>query len=290
MTTTEALHVIIDGKYVTEELNIKCGVYIITINNKHYIGSCKLLENKSSRNGFHYRLYAHLYLLLKNKHHSSKLQNAFNKYGITKLEYDILDECQPHLSVEIEQYWTNLLDSYRKGYNCRPRAHSNKGIKWSDYSKKRFSEKLKGRISPLKGLKKNPLSEEAKLNLSIKLKGRKKLPMSETQKEKIRITLKGKHLTDEQRQKYLKAKELQKGKNHWSAKKIYQYDLEGNFIREWGYIKEIQEHNPSFKSIYNCLNRKTTHGYRWFCKFLGEKIDPITTQKNQFTKYLLTLS
>lgn len=292
MTPKEAIDIVINSKYTTKELNSKCGVYIITINNKHYVGSCKLLINKTSRDGFHYRLYAHLYNLLKGNHHSLKLQNAFNKYGIYSIEFDVLDECPSEISTDIEQYWITLLDSYKKGYNSCPFATSSRGSKWSEESKRRFSERKKGCVPWNKGLKTRPLSEETKLKLSIIGKGKKKLPMSEEQKERIKNTLKGRKITEEQRQNYLKAKESQKRENHWAAKKVYQYDLSGNFIKEWNYIKEVEKENLKHKQVYSCLRgkNKTASGYRWFYEFLGDKIDPLVVRKNQFNKYLLTLS
>lgn len=189
MTAKEAIDIVITGKYTTEELNSKCGVYIITINDKHYIGSCKLLINKTSRDGFHYRLYAHLYRLLKGNHHSLKLQNAFNKHGIGSIEFDILDECPSDLSTDIEQYWLTLLDCYKKGYNSCPLAKSSRGSKWPEESKRRFSERKKGSIPWNKGIKTSSPSEETKKKLSAALKGRVKGPMSEKQKEDIRQTL-----------------------------------------------------------------------------------------------------
>jgi group I intron endonuclease len=189
MTAKEALDIVINNSYTTEELNSKCGVYIITINKKHYIGSCKLLVNKTSRDGFHYRLYAHLYRLLKGNHHSLKLQNAFNKYGVENIEFDVLHECSSDLSTDIEQYWLNIMNCYKNGYNSCPLAKSSRGSKWSEESRKRFSERKKGSVPWNKGLKTSPLSEETRKKLSVALKGRVKGPMSEKQKEDIRRTL-----------------------------------------------------------------------------------------------------
>jgi group I intron endonuclease len=189
MTAKEAIDIVIGNNYTTEELNSKCGVYIITINNKHYLGSCKLLNNKTSRDGFHYRLYAHLYKLLKGNHHSLKLQNAFNKHSVTSIEFDIIDECPTEITTEIEQYWLNILDTFRKGYNSCPLAKSNFGFKWSKESREKLSASKKGKVPWNKGIKTFSPSEETRKKLSSATKGRLKGPMSEKQKEDIRQTL-----------------------------------------------------------------------------------------------------
>jgi group I intron endonuclease len=51
-------------------------------NNKIYIGSAV---------DFHRRKRVHLNLLNKGKHHSIKLQNSFNKYGIDNFQFDVLE-------------------------------------------------------------------------------------------------------------------------------------------------------------------------------------------------------
>lgn len=287
------IEILINTKYSKEELNTKCGVYILSFNDKHYVGSCKFLKSKSYRDGFYYRLYIHIRDLINNKHHSIKLQRAFNKYGIEKLQFDILQDCKPELTLDIEQYWINVLDSYRQGYNSCPTAKSNAGYSHSEETKLNMSLSRKGNVpwnKNLKGVYKT--SEETKLKLSIATKGIKKLCMSEEQKQKISNTLKGRKINNEQRKNYLKAKELQKGVNHWSAKKVYQYDLEGNFIKEWQYIKEVEKDNIKYKQVYSCLNnhQKTASGFRWFYEFLGNKIHSLVIRKNQFNKNLLTLS
>ena len=56
------------------------------------------------------------------------------------------------------------------------------------------------------------------------------------------------------------------GKDHHNSKKVLQYDLNGNFIREWECAREIQRRlNIHVGNISSCLNgkRKTTGGYIW---------------------------
>lgn len=274
-----------------------CGIYFIQnkINNHIYIGSSRNIKE---------RFASHKRELRKNTHHCIYLQNAWNKYGEEKFEFIIE---QPLSSIEQLLVRENrYIKIYNPEYNSI-KVNSEKAFYHSESSKKKISEKAKQRfidnpslklklINNLKGTipwnkeKKNlyTVSSETRQKLSKVNKGRKKGPMSEEQKEKIKNTLKGTKLTSEQRQNYLKAKELQKGVNHWSAKKVYQYDLEGNFIREWQYIKEVEKDNLKYRQVYSCLSghQKTASGFRWFYTFKGNKIESISIKNNQ---YRLTL-
>lgn len=58
----------------------------------------------------------------------------------------------------------------------------------------------------------------------------------------------------------------QKGKNHPRATKVAQYDLEGNFIREYDLVKEAAESNGlRLNNVSACLRgkSKTSGGYIW---------------------------
>jgi len=194
MTCTEILNQLIKDKYTKEELNSSCGVYILTLNNKHYIGSCKMLNCKVSRNGFHYRLYLHLHKLIKGNHHSLKLQNAVNKHGISNVEFDIIQECATSLTVDIEQYWLNMLSTFKLGYNSCPTARSNAGYSHTEKAKLQMSKSRIGRTAWNKGLKGVSPSKETRAKLSAAAIGIKKGPMSEQQKIDISNTLKKRHL------------------------------------------------------------------------------------------------
>ena len=188
------IEIITSTRYTKEELNTQCGVYILSFNNKHYVGSCKFLKNNNYRDGFYYRLYLHIRDLINNKHHSIKLQRAFNKYGIEKLQFDILQDCKPELTLDIEQYWINTLNSYNEGYNSCPNAKSNAGYTHSEEAKLNMSISRKGRIPWNKGLKCQSPSIETRKKLSDALIGKKKKPMSEQQKLDISNTLKLRYL------------------------------------------------------------------------------------------------
>jgi group I intron endonuclease len=77
------------------------GIYKIsnTINGKYYIGSSK---------NIHRRIKRHFYELKRGIHHSTHLQNAYNKYGKESFIYEIVLECENLL--EEEQKLLDILD------------------------------------------------------------------------------------------------------------------------------------------------------------------------------------
>jgi|WetSurMetagenome_2_1015567.scaffolds.fasta_scaffold00157_28 group I intron endonuclease len=103
----------------------------------------------------------HIDRLTKNKHHSPKLQNHFNKYGESDLQFSILLGCDKDDLIKVEQYF---IDTYKPFFNCSPTAGSCLGVKRSDEHK----EKLRKIHTGLKA------SDETKLKQSIKRKGVKK--------------------------------------------------------------------------------------------------------------------
>lgn len=96
------------------------------INKKRYIGQTYSIKN---------RFYRHKNELLKNKHHNTHLQNAWNKYGIENFEFIILEYCDIELLNEREIYWIKFYDSFNNGYNqtsgdigCRGYKHTQSEI------------------------------------------------------------------------------------------------------------------------------------------------------------------
>jgi group I intron endonuclease len=103
------------------------GIYKITntINGNCYI---------SSAVNIHSRWKAHVKGLNKNKHHSQKLQNAWNKYGEPSFEFSVLEECEAKRDVLLgrEQYWIDTFSAAsRRNYNMLPTAGSQMGVKQS---------------------------------------------------------------------------------------------------------------------------------------------------------------
>lgn len=122
----------------------------------------------------------------------------------------------------------------------RPHLVGKKKKGWSDEAKAKQSIVLKGREAPwIKGKK---LTEEQKQNLSEKMKG-KPGPMLGKKRPDL------------------------KGKPSLNSKPVLQYDLEGNFIKEWNSATEAA-HSINIKHSV-CISRccqgknKTAHGYKW---------------------------
>ena len=76
------------------------------------------------------------------------------------------------------------------------------------------------------------------------------------------------------------------GKEHPASKKVYQYDLLGNFIKEWDCLSDVQRHlNILVTHITACCNgrQKTAGGYIWKREF-DEKIK-LDREKLELDKY-----
>lgn len=112
------------------------GIYIILNlnNNLSYIGSTV---------NFKKRRYEHFSLLLNNSHHSSKLQNAWNKYGKDSFVFKIIEECDREKCLEREQYY---LDKYLPFYNICSKADNKLGCKHSDKTKELLSRNWKVKV------------------------------------------------------------------------------------------------------------------------------------------------
>lgn len=79
---------------------------------KIYIGQSKHIQK---------RRIAHFLMLRNNKHHSAKLQAAYNKYGESSFYFEIIEREIPLDKInEREIYWINYYDSLVNGYNMKP--------------------------------------------------------------------------------------------------------------------------------------------------------------------------
>lgn len=62
-----------------------------------------------------------------------------------------------------------------------------------------------------------------------------------------------------------------------SRKKVYQYNLNGDFIKEWESHKEVYKHYSVKSGLDNCLNKNGISflGFQWESKYKGFNIEPI---------------
>jgi len=288
------------------------GVYKITnlINNKCYVGSSINVKGRFTQ---------HKNQLKKNKHHSIKLQRAYDKYGIENFTYTILEECSINEILIREQYYIDFFDCCKNGYNILPNAghnlgmkHSDKtkdilrqksignkshfGIKQSEETKKIISEKLKGinisdetKLKMSKSQKGRITSDETKLKLSILNKGKK---MSDEAKLKISISKKGKQQSKETIEKRVKKNTGQKRTDEVKLKmskamigvKKRPMTEEYKLLRskKVAQISESGEIIKEFNSVKNCASYFNTKTNRIWEVLSGNK----KSYKNNYFKYL----
>lgn len=78
------------------------------------------------------RLWQHLRDLRLNTHFSPKLRRSWAKYGEHMFQLCIIERVSDKTTlIAREQYWIDRTKSYPKGFNIRPRAEANYGVKWS---------------------------------------------------------------------------------------------------------------------------------------------------------------
>lgn len=160
------------------------GVYRIrcTANAKVYVGSAAV--------SFRERWNEHASDLRNNRHHSKRLQNAWNKYGPFCFVFEVVERTDPRHAVAVEQTFLDFWKAAdkRHGFNIRPRADSALGMKRSDESKEKIARKLRG----------VPHTPERRANIS---KSRKGIKASPETKAKMSLARTGKKHTPETRQR-----------------------------------------------------------------------------------------
>lgn len=150
-----------------------------------------------------------------------KIISSLKKYSPDKHVFEVLEECLIHQLHEREYYWKMYYKSVENGLNCD--YFDNSGGPRSEETKRRISEGAKGkkRSEATKQKLRKPKTEEHKQNIS-----KAKQNISQETKQRISEGKKGK---TPNRDYKTWAKQQQKP--------VLQYDLEGNFIKEWEGVK-----------------------------------------------------
>ena len=89
------------------DLQPRCGIYKIVNkdNGKYYVGRTLNLDK---------RWYQHKKLLIKNKHFNKYLQSVWNKYGLDKFEFIIVEYVNDKNElINIEQKYINVFNGCR---------------------------------------------------------------------------------------------------------------------------------------------------------------------------------
>jgi group I intron endonuclease len=162
---------------------LKSGIYKIqskTHPDRIYIGSAVYIYQRWS---------VHRSDLNKNKHHSVKLQNHYNKYGLSDLVFSVVERCPKGILIDREQHYLDELDPF---FNICKVAGSSLGLKHSKETKQKISELQKGK----------KLSAEHRRSISEANQGKR---LSKETKRKISEGHKGKKLSTETRRKISEA-------------------------------------------------------------------------------------
>ena len=201
------------------------------------------------------RLKKHKWELKNNKH----LQNAWNKYGSKNFEFSLILECKEEDLDFEEKYWLNIFGypDNKKVFNLESGGHANKHL--SVETKEKISAFNKGKH----------LTKEHRKKLSDSKKGEKN-------------PCYGKTYSSEERQKIsLKMKSIKHNQNSINAIKqsninkqipVLQYDLNGNFIKEYSGIQFAARETKSQASLIHKVcngERKKTNGFIWKYKKIG---------------------
>jgi group I intron endonuclease len=252
------------------------GIYrIINPKGKIYIGQSSNIKNRWDK---------YKRLNCKNQH---KLLNSLSKYGPDNHVFEVIEECSIEQLLILEVFykqqiinelgWENVLFHYIYDLGTggpmleetkKKISESNKGKKLSEETRKKISESP-NRIENIRKAKLGkPLPSARESNLGNQYRKGKK--MSLESKEKISKSNKGRKHSEEIKKnmgapkggKHSKKSIEQKIKS--LSKPIIQYDLEGNFIKEWESIKQAKITTKSTNIPANLSGKiKQTNGYIW---------------------------
>lgn len=142
---------------------MKSGVYKILnlVNGDYYIGSSKNVEK---------RIICHFSKLRKNKHHSKKLQNSFNKYGHVNFSHQIIELCEAEILQQREQHYLDALFN-EKCLNILKDAYSTRGENHPMFGR-RHSEESRAKIKLARSKQTISHSQETRLKIGASNKGR----------------------------------------------------------------------------------------------------------------------
>ena len=216
-------------------------------NGKCYIGiTCQRWERcRWGRDGHGY-----------NQPGQKKFWAAIVKYGWNNFDHEKLERGikTPDEANARETYWIKFYDSFRNGYNATTGGSGSTGHILSNEKKK----------------------EMGKANIGTKHHTQKH---SDESKKKMSEQRKGKH--------YSSRTEFKKGMIPWAkglkgkfGKSVIQYDVDGNFIKEWPNVYSVVQYfgGKSQSCLRQCCkrNRKRYKGFIWRFKedTIEEKVEP----------------
>lgn len=138
------------------------GIYEIynKINGKRYIGSTI---------DFDRRFKEHKNDLINNRHHSVKLQRAWNRYSSDAFNFRIVHLVQYDLLILVEQFYIDSYNFHNDLYNTCSIAGNNSGYIHTEETKKRISDAHKGKKASLESRKRMAKAQKGNDNKKGKL-------------------------------------------------------------------------------------------------------------------------
>ena len=153
-----------------------------------YIGSSVNIKN---------RWRTHLSDFRKRRRHSLYFQKYYNKYGVSDLQFSILESCSKEKLIEREQHYIDLL---KPEFNTLKIAYSPLGYKHSEETKKKISEtnirsghKPPSTLGVKWGKETGKKHSEINKRLGLKPPSRKGIKSTEESKRKMSKAKKGKN-------------------------------------------------------------------------------------------------
>lgn len=216
------------------------GIYKITSpENKVYIGQSIDIERRFSE-----------YKRLQKRSAGRKIISSLKKHGVINHKFEVIEECLIEQLHEKEYYWKQYYKSVEDGLNCD--YFDNSGGPRSEETKRRISEGTKGkkRSEVTKQKLRKPKTEQHKQNIS-----KAKQNISEETKRKISESKKGK-TPNRDYKAWAKQQQIP----------ILQYDLNGNFIKEWEGVKVAALYlgcDPTTITANLKGKTKKAYGYIW---------------------------
>jgi group I intron endonuclease len=218
------------------------GIYLIrnTVTGKVYVGSSVDIKARWIR---------HRAMLRGNRHHSSKLQNSWNKHGKNAFKFEVIEPVANvlHLTA-IEQTFLDYHKAVECGYNICTCTNSVLGRKHTDKTRAKMSASRAGIV----------LSEESRAKISKTLTGH---AISTDTREKISKTLTGRVVPKEECAKMSEAQQrmaqscrayfFSTSRNRWIARLPHQgKKLQlGSFLTEEEAIERVKQHRDSLIPI-----------------------------------------
>lgn len=153
------------------------------------------------------RIRQHKYSLRKGTHYNNHLQSSFNKHAEKNFTFELLELTDSLVERETFHIYNKQTLNPKYGYNKATNIENTSGYKMSKYSRNKMS-------LAKKGTKMHPNTKKALL---------------EANKNRVYDI------------KHLLTKEVRDSIAESQQKTTLQYDLQGNFIKEWKSVKEAAE-------------------------------------------------